>query len=442
MIDLNLNKIGEDTFLVGEQMAVTLNTSDAGAEASSLMLSDDTDNVTGDYHNWGEDNNWPTNVRLLNEKSTTSYPMIAKQIGLLFGEGVSYYTEEIVDGKKVKNYGSIEAVDTFFENNDIDRFMLERMMDYKFFGNIFCEFLMSKHKQEINNVNHLEAEFTRLSVQNTKSKVIEKIGLLADWTESGTPIEIELLNPKKSDKETVFKQFKKKKKFALHSTFPSPGRTYYAVPPHIAIYRKDGWLEYSNGIPLLLNKMIKNQVTLKYHIQIPYSYWQTVHKEWDNLTQEKRDEHINGVMLEMDTWLKDKSNDFKSFKSHFATDPVTGKPLAGWKIEAIDDKLKKDDYIPVAQEADAQIVRAIGIDPSLAGLQPQGGKMGAGSGSDKRVSYNNSVFITKVDAKIIFEPLYFVKRYNNWPKSLKFEFGHQAHTTTDESKSGISTENI
>jgi hypothetical protein len=438
---MSKEQLKEDVHVVnqfGDAAVVFIESPDAGAKSTSLKLSDDENMSGGDYHSWGSNNSWPTDIRQKNESSSISFPMIAKQIGIIYGEGIEYFTEKKEDEKVTRVYSDIPEIDEFFENNNIDRLMLERLMDYKFFGNVFSEFILNKKGDKISNIYHLEAEFCRLSKQNETSKKIEKLGISSKWGDSSQTCDsdIDLLDVKNTSAEEVLQKHNKAKKFAHHSFFPSPGRTYYAVPPHHGIYKKDGWLDYSNEIPVLLNQLLKNQVTIKYHIRIPASYWSTVNSEYAGLEPAKQKEYRDEVLSNLDDFLSDKKNNFKSLVSHYITDSVTGKETSGWHIEAVDNKIKSGDWLPTTMEADNQIARAIGLDPSISGQQSSAG-IGSGSGSDKRVAYNNALFMSVADEKIVLDVLQIVKKINKWPSNVKFAFRHKKHTTTDQNKSGI-----
>ena len=144
-------------------------------------------------------------------------------------------------------------------------------------------------------------------------------------------------------------------------------------------------------------------------------------------------------MEEWNDFLKGTNNVKKSFMSEFMIDPVTKKPLAGWKIEVIPDNENFNKEIISSQESDAHIARALNIDPSLAGLQPQGGKMGAGSGSDKRVAFLNGISMSHAEELIILDFMYFIKRVNKWPNNVKFCFQHEIPTTLDKNNNGVET---
>jgi hypothetical protein len=395
------------------------------------------------YQSWGTDNQQPRNWRIKIEKSTTAYPLIQKICEIIFGKGLVYWFEEKdASGNIKQNFTSNAEVDQFILDNDIEVFLQQRIMDYKFSGNMFCEFILDNGMNKIVNLNHLEAEFSRLGQLNEKTQKFDLLKYTGDWSKESSAVDIPYLNRQDKSKDFIRSTFNKgkNKKFAFQSYMPSPGRTIYAFPSHGAIFRDNGWLDFSNSVPEIMNSINKNAMDLKYHIRIPYSYWETVNPNWDNLKEPEQTAFIDEKLKTMNDWLKGGSNAGKTFISHFATDFVTGKPLAGWEVIVLDDKTKKDAYITSIQEADIQIARALGADTSISGIQTGAGKMGAGSGSDKRVGMDNQVGTSYAAVLHIMEPLRIVAMYNDWPANIKFGFMHELPTTLNEDLSGIKTQ--
>ena len=96
--------------------------------------------------------------------------------------------------------------------------------------------------------------------------------------------------------------------------------------------------------------------------------------------------------------------------------------------------------MPSSDKADAQIVQGLGLHPSQVGLSPQGGKMGAGSGSDQRESFNTGITLNTMDQLIVLEPLNWLARFNaqsdpDW--DVTFFIDHTHHTTTNDQESGL-----
>ena len=402
---------------------------DAAASPTPIANSEE---KSGDIVSWGPTNDDPKQWRLKVEGSSTALPLIFKKSQLYYGLGLVYYIEKKEAGKIVQVYESIPEVDEFLENNEVDYFILQRLQDYNFFNNIFCEYILSSGDQKkIVNIAHLEAEFCRFT-QPDDQNVIKQIKYAGKWPETKGVKEIDFLHRTNINAESV----KGKKKFASHISFPVPGRTLYSIPMQYALYKSGGWLDFSNEVPTIMSAINKNVMDVRWHIQIPYSYWTGLYPDWEQKSEIHRRKIVDEKLTQMTDFLSGSKNAGKAFISHYATDPITGKEISGWKIEALDDPGKKDKFITSLQESDIQIARGIGMDVSLAGIQPAGGKLGAGSGSDKRTAFNNQISLAAAEMRIILAPLYHVKQINGWPAGLKFAIEYSIPTTLNENKSG------
>lgn len=398
------------------------------------------DTLSSEVVNWGSDNQNPKNWRLKLEKSTTAFPLLWKSCLLLYGLGLRYYKEVRTADGITKDFTPVPEIDDFLSNNDVDYLMIERLMDFKFFNNIWCEFILTADGTKITNINHLEAEFCRFLLVNdpkTKQDYLGQVQVEGDWANPKATTKIPYLSKNKIIAENV--KAIKERKFVAHSCFPVPGRTVYAVPPQIALYNADSWLDFSNSIPGIMNSINKNVMDIRYHIQIPYEYWPSIYANWEQLEQAEKNKLIEDKLTQMQAFLSDK-NAGNSFISHFATDPITGKKLSGWVIEEIGSTDKKDKFLTSVQESDTQIVRALNLDISLAGIQPAGGKMGAGSGSDKRTGFTNQVSLSAAEMLIVTQPLQIVQRINGWDPSVKWTFEYDVPTTLNQDKSGTTTQ--
>lgn len=395
---------------------------------------DDSDRDVEGWARWGSDNNFPTMVREKLEKTSIANPVNYKLIGTIYGNGLKVFKRTYVDGKEVNTPFMSNDINEFFRVNDIQMFLAKQLVDYRWHMNTFCEFLFNNAKTKITRINHLDAEFCRLSIQNKKTNKIENVGFSATWDQANADniVSIQKYDPYLAD------EFWKtcKHKVAFHNCFPTPGRIYYAFPFWGGIYRKNGWLDVANDIPEIINHLHQNQISIKYHIKVPYSYWEGRYTEWNTYTEEKQDKKIAEKLAEIDKFLTSKENAGKSFVSHYMTDPMTGKEVSGWSIESVEDKLDKSAYIPNSEKADEQITQALGYSTSLLGLKSGTGQMGAGSGSDKREAFNTSIAVSKLERDILLKPLYLIRDVNGWGNDIQFAFSHEERQTLDTNPTG------
>lgn len=436
IIRKDVNGTMQTAYLRQSSAVVSVKSVSTGGAATAPIKSTFSDEVdSGEHQPWTTTDDYPKVSRIKVEDSSTAFPLIMKKVGMMFGKGLIYYKEVKTAEGVTYDFPDVPEINEFIFRNDCSYLMMERMMDYILLNNVFCEYIKNDSNSQIFNLNHLEAEFSRFGT--VKGKDVIDIKYKGDWESSDTPEILPFVS--KRNKYNKAELEKLKKSFVVHSCFPSPGRTLYAKSPLHGVLKDKGWLDYANSVPEIMNAVNENAMNIKYHIQIPEDYWKTINKDWISLDQNTRDEYINAKLVEMDNFLSGSKNAYKSFITHFSTDPVTGKKLVGWEIEAIDDKTKADKFLTSLQEADTQISRSIGIDTSLSGIQAAGGKMGAGSGSDKRVGFQNSIAMSYADSLIITEPLRIAQYYNGWDPSIKFGFLYDLPVPLNESPTGTET---
>lgn len=419
----------------GVGIVATVLAPDAGATTAPIKKKED---ASGGVYEWGPNNEGPAVWAQKIEKSTTALPLLFKYVKTIYGKGLRYYIRETdANGNELKNYSSIQEVDDFLQNNDIDEFLIKRIVDFKWWNNVWCEFILNKLKSKVVNINHLESSYCRFLKEKEGEDSISFVGYGAYWPDKKGKDDIPFIHSSEISTKSI--KALPEKKFCSHHAFPVPNRTLYSVPSHYALFQDDSWLDYTNSIPIIMNSINKNVMDIRWHIQIPYEYWPSIYPDWVNVSQQERDSRINAKLTEMNDFLMGTKNAGKAFISHFATDEITGKPLAGWIIEPLEDKDKKDKFLTSNQEGDIQIARALDIDTSLANIQPANGSMGAGSGSDKRTAFTNSISLTPADLVYILKPLYIVARINKWASNLVFTIEYEVPTTLNENKAGSKT---
>ena len=81
----------------------------------------------------------------------------------------------------------------------------------------------------------------------------------------------------------------------------------------------------------------------------------------------------------------------------------------------------------------------MGVDPSVIGAGIPGGKLGAGSGSDKRVAFNILQSLKTADRDITLSILEFIQDFNDWDPKIKFAFENIEITTLDKNPTSTQT---
>lgn len=395
------------------------------------------------WANWGPGDCLPTEIREKLYKSEMAAGTIYKLIQMTYGNGLAYYhNDSLVAGETNLPRHHEPKIEAWLKRNRIGlKWLIPQLADYRFYMNAFSEFILSKNRELITGLYHKHAEFSRLSKQNESNLRIEWLyysPYFGQMPPSNDRIKKITLLPW-WDTESFMQQKTSTYKFAWHSRFETPGIKYYARPFWLGLFRKNGWLDASITVPEIVNAMMRNQVIITYQINIPESYFIIRHQDWNTYTDAERNKLIDELIKKLNDELSDTENLFKSVSTVFKQTEM-GQDEGKVEIIAIDDKIKKDSWVPTSDVADAKVVQSLGLHPSQMGLAPQGGKMGAGSGSDQRESFNSGITLNNIDQAIILEPLNFVAQYNSqvdpaW--DVTFFIDHTHHTTTNDQESGL-----
>jgi hypothetical protein len=160
------------------------------------------------------------------------------------------------------------------------------------------------------------------------------------------------------------------------------GRFYYPEPDYYATFR-NGWAEIAKAVPQLIKSIYKNQASLKYHIKVPISLFISMYKDWPIKDEKEQLELIKKYRDSVETVISNAEAAGKSVVSFF--DDV--QKFDSLSIEPITNELNAVKDLPNNVAANSEILFAIGIDPSLLGLNMPGGKdLNGGGGSQRRES--------------------------------------------------------
>lgn len=396
-------------------------------------------NLYGDnkpWSSWGIDDLLPTRIRQGIESVPIASTTVADLVRMMYGNGIVYYRKsDLKDGDNTVNRAFIPEVENFIEENRInEEWLPSQIVDYRYMMNTFSEVIWDKLHNNIISIYPKTTEFCRLEKQDESTLRIENMlyhPYFADSTMQKFK-DIQRVPLYQPNKRGWLQKFRGGK-MAIHSRFPSPGIKYYARPWWLGLFNEDGWIDVAKEIPKLIRAMHKNQISIKYQILIPESYFE-IRYDWGHMTQKERNKKFKELEDKITDQLVGSKNAYKTLTSYFGQDAY-GKDSGKIEIKPIDDKIKNGEWVPDSEKADQQIVQGLGQHPSQAGLQPTGGKMGAGSGSDQRESFNKAITLNTLDQNIILEPLNLISRINGW--NVKFKIDHTWHTTTNNQENGL-----
>ena len=385
---------------------------------------------------WGFGNDFPRQLMIELEKSGVASRALALKIETLYGQKVIPVRVTNIDaetGTETIEYVKDPEVLDFLRRSNINLFRNRCLADWTYLGNVFPIMCLNEDRSKISMVVHDKASKFRLSPFSADLGRVDTCIRSANWP---NPADYQMELIKVIDSYNWYLEVDRiKADNQVKYVFPIKTydimRDYYANVPWLGIFT-NGWLENSNSIPQIKKAIIKNVMTIKYHIQIPMSYWTSMYPKFLSMGQKERDNIVNAEYTKMNDFLSGKDNTMKTFISTFAVDN-TGKQLAGWTITAIDDKMKNDAWLPDASAANAEILFAIGINPAIFGLSAPGGStMGANNGgSNIREAWLTMIAGSQLDRDINYSWWDFVKEYNGYDPTIELRTIDKVLTTLD-----------
>jgi hypothetical protein len=391
---------------------------------------------------WGKEDRLPSTIRRKVDRVPMAGQTLYRLMGMMYGNGLAYYrNEDLRDGPRVQRAYE-PVIEQWLRRCRLPhQWVLPQFLGYRYHFNAYSQLIFNRRRDQVTGIYHLDGEFSRKSVQDEQTLRSEYLYYSAEFSSEYSQdlskgFAIPFLDWHNAEEWVAGMQGYKA---AWHSHLRTPGTIYYATPPWVGLFRDQGWLDNAAAVPEIVHAMQRNQIMLKYQIMIPMSYFQARYRDWNSYDAKKQERLMDELTTYIETELTDTKNAYKSITTFFGADS-SGREIGKITIEAIDDKIKRDSWVPTSNTADAQIVQGLGMHPSQLGLAPEGGKMGAGSGSDQREAFNTMINLNTLEQEIVLEPLNWAAQFNarvdpRW--DVTFYIDHTHHTTTNQQESGL-----
>ncbi|NID13779.1 hypothetical protein [Fibrivirga algicola] len=412
----------------------------APGKAPSQVLPKDTTQGTGDLIPWGESNDLPQKIIAQASKSTIIPRALTDTAALWMGGGLIAAADEestkMVPDREIRQ---------FMRSIAMQRYLSEACLDMAWWWNGFPEFILSRDRSRIVQLHNNETADCRWAKPG-KNGELNTVLINADWAngaraDSAETIRIPAVNPYRYDLVDWIRSQSNVYKYVYPISFPSPGKAHYQLAAWDSA-RSSGWLDVLEAIPLFKKYGLQNQMTLRYHIEVPSEYWEKVYGDkWRNATDEGkkiiRDEFLKGLMDS----LTDVKNAHKAVLTESWIGYGTDTTPRGIIINVLDDKVKDGKYNLDMAEGTSHLLYASGVDPTLFGFSSAGVNSTNG-GSNKREAFYIFLAKAKPYRNRILEPLRVVAEYNGWYDrypDLTFSFNDEYLTNLD---TGASTKEV
>ena len=330
--------------------------------------------VYKDYRvmNWGRGNDFP--LKAGKQISTTSVLNTGLKFlrSLTVGQGI-YPCK--VTGWDEKGNEQLQPVNDLkisrFVNSRMVRRYLEKVSrDYFKYGNGAVQMLPNMSGTEIVGLNPLNALFYRYTLPDSWGAC--KCVVSGNWpstpgTSDADNVQVlDCLMDYDPDLHLEWLKIagKMNKPFVFPVRDSWSNNDYYGEPIWLPSYIL-GWVDIAHMVPMFLKKAYKNQITWKWHVQIPYSYWEKKFPPNDYKDPEARKKAINQYMDKIEDNLCGLENAEKPLFTNYAINEANGKIEEEWKITALDNKYKGGENLVTSAAANSEILFSLMVNPNV-----------------------------------------------------------------------------
>jgi hypothetical protein len=374
------------------------------------------------YVCWGSNNRRPIELMEEARRSGILRAGLRTRVNAHYGAGPIYYRLRADGMREVAEPIELHALSAemraYHHRCRLEQACRDRVMNYEWWGWVVNEHILSNDYRKIVSTRPLKTMNVRWSEMEDHGRV-ELCLYNANW---GLPqlkhrtIAIPACDPWATPEEV--REWAKANglhKFVRASYQPMSEATMYPEQDWTSLYDNQ-WLQNNNSIPRDRAQLRDKSVSIKYHIQIPEEYFAAKYRDhWEKWTPEERTQKEDEFLETLNDFLTGADNSHKAFISRYGVDEM-GKPLPGWIIKPLEDNSKDSILTSIAdsEKGNSEILATIRVDPTLLGQGAPGGKLGAGSGSDKAEAIRIMHALGYADREVTTDDWYFTSQYNQW----------------------------
>lgn len=398
---------------------------------------------------WGRKNDFP------NAGDKVIYKTGVLNTGLKFirnftlGQGIypCRVTGYDINGNEILEPVNDPHITKLLNSRMVRRYLEKSLRDYLKFGISFNQLIFSVAGDKIVGLNNINAYYARVSERKNNK---EKCVISGKWPD--TPADkadydvYDILMEYDPDSDLVTRKGKKDKKdksviYVVRDSWSN--KESYSQPIWMAAYTA-GWIDIARNVPKFLNKVFQNMCSLKWHIQIPYTFWDKRFPESDYQGEEnwvqKRQADIQTYMDSIERNLTGIENADKPIFTHYTMNEFgSGKIEEEWKITALDGKSSEKEKLVTSAAANSEILFCLMVNPNVLGAGMPGGAYGNNQGgSNLREAFLVNIANAWVDRQNILDPLRTMLNYNGY-EDVELRFRNTVLTTLDNNKGTAKT---
>ena len=444
MADILFNKKGDPLLVSGKSYMGT--TTGSPAERPKLTASPkpakiDLDRTTVgniEIASWGPANDWPKRADEIINKVGVLNTGLRFTRNFTLGQGIfpCVITGYDANGNEILIPPTDPTLAVFANSRLIRRYMEKALRDYLKLGIAYVQILLNAEGDKIVGINTINSKYCRLSVANNVG-VIEKCVVSGRWPDP--PSEDEYTVYDVLDEYDPFADLQRRRwgnktkgqSYIMCIRDSWSNNEYYSSPLWYAAYLA-GWVDIAGMVPAFLKKAYTNQITWKWHIQIPYAFWdkQFPKTEYENI--ESRKQAIESYMDSIEENLCGEAGADKPIFTFFEINPQNGKAEEQWIIKPLENKLGNEQNLVTSAAANSEIMFAMMVNPNVMGAgMPGGPYSGNQGGSNIREAYLVNIANCWLDRQNILDPIETYSRFNGGAENIEWRFRNTILTTLD-----------
>ncbi|HAN19622.1 MAG: hypothetical protein A2X13_14720 [Bacteroidetes bacterium GWC2_33_15] len=390
------NKDGDPMFAAGSNSIVSAKEITTASPKSTTVKENKDNEIKIDNYiiaAWFEPgNDFPNNTLMpYLRKSPALRSGIDYKIALHVGQGLYAVkvTDYNQDGSEITEPYFNPALDKFINSRMITKYRADAYQNLFEYAMAFPQIIMNKSGNTFATIKSIDAPWCRFTKK--ENGVIKKCLISSLWPDVSGKEDYEVVDviDLEGTEDEILARAKELKNFIYPLNKNTTGNIYYQLPSWDSA-RECKHLDISIKIGEFLMYMFDNQMSIKYHIKIPYAYWDKKYPKEDYVSNEQKTERKAKIQADLDAVeqnLTTTKNAKKAIITHFELNPQ-GKPEEKWEIDVIEDKFKSDEYLPQAAASNAEIFTSLNINPAVKGLSLSGGPYSnSGGGSDIREAF-------------------------------------------------------
>jgi hypothetical protein len=385
---------------------------------------------------WGTNNKFPQDADDLITKIGVLNTGLRFIRNVIIGQGIFPCKVEGFDddGNEVLKVLDNPGVRKFCGSRMVRRYMEKAIRDFLKFGPAFPELIPNADGSQMVGINSINAMHCRYTAANDQGEIDNCLvygkwpNIPSDKTEyKAIPVLSEYDPEEDLERRRLDRKIKGTFIYPLKDSWSN--KDYYSAPAWWPT-KEAGWLEIAILIPKFLKKAYENQISWKWHVKIPYAFWDKKFPIADFKTLDLRKAAIAKYLDDLETNLTAPENANKAIITFFEIGPG-GKAEEQWEINALDNKYKDGDQLITSAAANSEILFSLMINPNVLGAgMPGGTYAGNQGGSNIREAFLVNIANSWPDRQNLLDPIELFLRYNG-VKDVELRFRNTILTTLD-----------